>query len=164
MRPLSVPASHGYKSISKESFHVQSFSHKFNPLTPTTQSGDGPNIDTTDSLWWTRSTRKFDEVFVFTCGYHKPAAVISVRRRDPWARSSKSSARTDPNSANVLKASVATWFSPQNEKLESCDAPITSEKCVSQTANGKSRGWVSFDQIPSNVNYNSKKKKFFFQE
>lgn len=150
--PLSVPASHGYKSMSNESFHVQSIWHRFKPLTPTTQSGDGPNIDTTDNLWWMRSVRKFDVVFVLTLGYHRPAALISVRRREPFERSSTSSARTDPNSAKDLNASVAIWFSPQNEKFASCEAPMTSEKCVSQTANGKSRGCVSLDQIPSNVN------------
>lgn len=148
-----MPASHGYRSRSSESFHVQSIWHKFNPLTPTTQSGDGPNIETKDNLWWTRSTRKFDDVFVFTFGYQSPAALISVLKRGPFARSSKSNARTEPNSANDLKPSVAIWFSPQNEKFESCDAPITSEKCVNHTANGKSRGWVSLDQIPSNVSF-----------
>lgn len=151
--PLSVPASHGYRSISIESFQPQSCVHKFKPLTPTTQSGDGPNIDTTDSLWWMRSVRKLADVFVLTFGYHRPAALISVRRRGPFARSSNSIWRTEPNSAICLKPSVARWFSPQNEKFESCDAPITSAKWVSQTANGKSRGCVSFDQIPSNVNW-----------
>lgn len=138
--------------MSSESFQVQSNWHKFSPLTPTTQSGDGPNIDTIDSLWCFWSTRKFADVFVLTFGYHKPAALINVLKRGPFARSSKSNARTEPNSANDLKPSVAIWFSPQNEKFESCDAPMTSEKCVNHTANGKSRGCVSFDQIPSKVN------------
>lgn len=40
--PLSVPASHGYRSTVKLSIQEQFFKHKFKPLTPTTQSGDGP--------------------------------------------------------------------------------------------------------------------------
>lgn len=48
--PLSVPASHGYRSTSTSSVHVQSGRHRFIPLTPTTQSGDGPNIEVSDTL------------------------------------------------------------------------------------------------------------------
>lgn len=40
--PLSVPASYGYKSTVRFSIHVQFFKQRFNPFTPTTQSGVGP--------------------------------------------------------------------------------------------------------------------------
>lgn len=105
--PLSVPASHGYRSMSSESVHEQSALHKFSPLTPTTQSGDGPNIEANDTLWCTRSTRNVVEVLVFTYGYHKPAALISDRKWEPLARSSVSNKRTEPHSAIERKPSVA---------------------------------------------------------
>lgn len=63
---------------------------------PTTQSGVGPNIDTNDTLLCLRSTRKCDDVFALTFGYHNPPAFINVRRREPFALSSSSSALGDP--------------------------------------------------------------------
>lgn len=149
--PLSVPASQGNRSRSKLSFHVQSVSQRFKPFTPTTQSGLGPNMETSEILGCFLSTLKWDEVFAFTLGYHRPAALISVRSFDPLARSSVSRRRAEPHSAKDRKPSVAMWCSPQKLKLLSCDAPITSEKWVSQTANGKSFGCVSFDQMPSKI-------------
>lgn len=93
--------------MSKDSSHVQSGKHKFKPFTPTTQSGDGPNIDTKDNLCFLRSTLKCDEVFLLTSGYHNPAAFINVLRRGAFARSSISRSRTDPHSAIDLNPSVA---------------------------------------------------------
>lgn len=76
---------------------VYSISNDDNGRTlPTTQSGDGPNIETNDTLLCLRSTRKCDEVFVFTEGYHKPPAFINVRRREPLALSSSSRALGEP--------------------------------------------------------------------
>jgi hypothetical protein len=63
---------------------------------PTTQSGVGPNIDTNESLLCLRSTRKCDDVFELTFGYHKPPAFIKVRKRPPFALNSSSSALGDP--------------------------------------------------------------------
>lgn len=155
--PLSVPESHGYKSISIDGSHEQSFRHRSSPLTPTTQSGDGPNIDTSETLLCFRSTLKNEEVFVLTWGYHKPPAFISVLRRPPFARSSSSNALGEPlwcsvkeiinklnnnlnfkiyHSAKERKPSVAIWFSPQNENFASCVAPTISEKWVNHSAKG----------------------------
>lgn len=69
------------------------------------------------------------------------------------ALSSVSTPDADPHSANWRKPSVATWSLPQKEKLGTCEAPIKSLKWVSQTENGKSFGWVTFDQIPSIINW-----------
>lgn len=86
---------------------------------------------------------------MLTLGYHKPAAFIIVLKYRLFALSSLSIKRTDPHSAKLLKPSDAICPSPQKLKFLSCDAPITSEKCVNHKVNGKSRGCVSFDQIPS---------------
>lgn len=69
------------------------------------------------------------------------------------ALSSVSTPDAEPHSANWRKPSVATWSLPQKEKLGTCEAPIKSLKWVSQTENGKSFGWVTFDQIPSIINW-----------
>lgn len=69
------------------------------------------------------------------------------------ALSSVSTPDAEPHSANWRKPSVATCSLPQKEKLGTCEAPIKSLKWVSQTENGKSFGWVTFDQIPSIINW-----------
>lgn len=69
------------------------------------------------------------------------------------ALSSVSTPDAEPHSANWRNPSVATWSLPQKEKLGTCEAPIKSLKWVSQTENGKSFGWVTFDQIPSIINW-----------
>lgn len=82
--------------MSRESFHEQSSWQRLRPLTPTTQSGEGPNIETKDILGCFRSTRKWDEVLVFTLGYQRPAALMRLRNLEPLARNSVSKERTDP--------------------------------------------------------------------
>lgn len=105
--PLSVPESHGYSGISNDSVQLQSSLQRFNPLIPTTQSGDGPNIDANETLLCLRSTLKCDEVFALTFGYQSPPAFIKVLNFEPFARNSISICRTDPHSANERKPSVA---------------------------------------------------------
>lgn len=90
---------------------------------------------------------------MFTFGYHKPGAFTRDRSLGPLVLSSASRAVGDPHSAKDLKPSLAIWFSPQKVKFVSWVAPITSEKWVNQIAKGKSLGWVSFDQIPSKINW-----------
>lgn len=63
---------------------------------PTTQSGDGPNIDTNETLLCFRSTLKLEDVFALTFGYHNPPALMSDLSRPPFARSSSSNALGDP--------------------------------------------------------------------
>lgn len=93
---LTVPESQGKRSMSSDGSQEQSCLHKFKPLTPTTQSGEGPNIETSDILLCFRSTLKLADVFELTCGYQSPGALISERSRLPFARNSSSRARGDP--------------------------------------------------------------------
>jgi hypothetical protein len=104
-----------------------------------------------DMRWWRRSTLKLAEVLVLTFGYHNPAALIIVLKYLLLALNSVSMSRTEPHSAKLLKPSEAICPSPQKLKFFSCEAPMTSEKCVNHRENGKSFGWVLFDQIPSNI-------------
>lgn len=92
-------------------------------------------------------------VLLFTFGYHRPAALMRVLNLLELALSSVSTPDAEPHSANWRNPSVATWSLPQKEKLGTCEAPIKSLKWVSQTENGKSFGWVTFDQIPSIINW-----------
>lgn len=73
-----------------------------------------------------------------------------------WALSSDSTPDADPHSANCRKPSVAMWSLPQKENVGTWEAPIRSLKWVNQIENGKSFGWVTFDQSPSIVNWNAK--------
>jgi len=95
-------------------------------------------------------------VLVLTLGYQRPADLISVLRCLARSLNSLSTPVAEPHSANCRKPSVATWSLPQKEKFGSCDAPITSLKWVSQAENGKSFGWVRFDQMPSIVNWKTR--------
>jgi len=93
-------------------------------------------MDANDTLGCLRSTRNLAEVFWLTWGYHNPAALIRVRNLGPFPRSSVSRAVGEPHSARERNPAVAMWFSPQKEKFDSCEAPMTSEKCVNQMAKG----------------------------
>lgn len=64
-------------------------------------------MDTNDTFGCVRSTRNLEDVFVFTFGYHRPAAFISVLKRGPRALNSVSKAVGEPNSAKNRKPSVA---------------------------------------------------------
>lgn len=77
--PLSVPASQGYKSTTLLSSQLQSDWHSSNADTPTNQSGDGDNIDTNDTKWFSESTRNTANVLPVIFGYDKPRALIIVR-------------------------------------------------------------------------------------
>lgn len=114
-------------------------------------------MEAKDTKWCLLSTLKLAEVLVFTLGCHKPAALIMVLRYLLLALNSVSIILTEPHSAKLRNPSEAIWPSPQNEKFLSWLAPITSDKWVNHSENGKSLGWVFFDQIPSNINYTTPK-------
>ena len=97
-------------------------------------------MELSEIKWCLRSTLKLADVFVLTLGYHNPAALIIVLRYLLFALNSVSISLTEPHSAKLLKPSDAICPSPQKVKFFSCEAPITSEKCVSHNENGKSLG------------------------
>lgn len=106
--------------MSKLSFHEQSSSHKFTPLMPTTQSGEGPNIEASETLGCLRSTRNWADVLVLTLGYHRPGALINERNLEPWNINWGIRVIQEM----LLICYRHTYLSPQFRLQQTCTAPL----------------------------------------
>ena len=108
LSPLSVPKSHGYKSMTLLSTQEQLGKHRFSLDSPTIQSGLGIILETTESKWWIRSTRKTAKVcpttFDLCC---KPWALTTDLMVLLNLFISLSSLRVTPTSPKICKEGFA---------------------------------------------------------
>ena len=108
LSPLSVPKSHGYKSMTLLSTQEQLGKHRFSFDNPTIQSGLGIILETTESKWWIRSTLKTAKVcpttFDLCC---KPWALTTDLMVLLNLFISLSSLRVTPTSPKICKEGFA---------------------------------------------------------
>ena len=101
--PSSTPASQGYNGISFLSSQVQLARQSSRDEIPTIQSGDGPNMLTSETRWFLGSVLKMAKVFPCTLGCHSPRALMIVRMCLLLDFSSLSSSLGEPHLATCRK-------------------------------------------------------------
>ena len=105
--PSSTPASQGYNGISFFSSQVQLARQSSSDEIPTIQSGDGPNMLTSETRWFLGSVLKMAKVLPWTLGCQSPRALMIVRMCLLLDFSSLSSNLGDPHLATCKTMSIS---------------------------------------------------------